>query len=439
MAKKSKGRKPEQPPRHRHGRDERDQNRDDWDELDESSDLARLGALVGMDAEELRQLSAALGDSFEIVELDDESEEWEDFPAPVQPTASFDQLLHRLLHTPDLPSLGELFALSDLSRQDAETLRREWEQIPVVQRRAVVTELVSRAEEQFGLMLGRFLRIALTDPDAETRAAAVRGLWEDDDPDLIGPLVQMMHNDPSVPVRAAAATGLGGFVFAGELEELDSALAMRAEEALLAVLADESVPLEVRRRALESIAFSGEAGVRQLIEDAYYAPDEPMRVSALFAMGRSADIRWRPLVRAELQNPSAAMRAEAAVACGELEAKSALNDLLALLNDREPAVRLAAIFALGRIGGEDARDALETVILGDNPDEVEAAEQALEEMQFYDQVNAISLFDESEDEEEEWDADPADEWYDLDERELGEYEPDADDYLDDDLDDAKDA
>jgi HEAT repeat protein len=238
-------------------------------------------------------------------------------------------------------------------------------------------------------------------------------------------------------VRAAAATALGSYVLAGELEELDNALAMRAEEALLAVHTDMTVPLEVRRRALEAIAFSGEAGVRQLIEDAYYSPDEPMRVSALFAMGRSADIRWRGLVRAELRNPSPAMRAEAAIACGELEARAALDDLLDLLGDRDENVRLASIFALGRIGGPDASDALEMIAAGDNAVEAEAAEQALEEMQFYAEVNAFPLFDESQDEEEEWDVDPSDEWYEMDERALGEYEPDDDD-LDNDLDDLDD-
>ncbi len=48
-------------------------------------------------------------------------------------------------------------------------------------------------------------------------------------------------------------------------------LRMRAEESLLAVLNNEEEPLEVRRRALESIAYSSEAGVRQLIEDGYYS------------------------------------------------------------------------------------------------------------------------------------------------------------------------
>jgi HEAT repeat protein len=225
---------------------------------------------------------------------------------------------------------------------------------------------------------------------------------------------------------------LGGYVLAGELDELDSALAMRAEEALLAVLNNEQDPLEVRRRALESIAYSGEAGVRQLIEDGYYDSDPTMRVSAVFAMGRSADVRWRGLVRAELQSPYAEMRAEAAIASGELGSKSAAEDVSALLQDVDERVRLAAIVALGRIGGPVAQDALEVMLLSENPLEAEAADAALEEMQFFDQMDAVSLFDEAD--EEEWEeSDDGDEWYDeVDDDDLGEYEDDLDGDFDDD-------
>lgn len=391
----------------------------------ESFDSSRFDD--SLDDEELRRLAEALGDDFEIVGPEDEYDlEMTFIVQAITPRISLAELLDRLIHQEGMPPLEELYAFSDLSLPDADLLRQQWERIPVQRRRAVVAELVTLAEDDLFLLLGRMLRVALSDSDAQVRQTAVQGLWEDGQSDLIGPLVQLLHNDPETGVRAAAATALGGFVLAGELEELDTALTMRAEEALLGILTDAAQPLEVRRRALESIAYSGETGVRQLIEDGYYSPDDAMRVSAVFAMGRSADVRWRGLVRAELQNPSAAIRAEAAFACGELEARGALNDLLALLDDREPAVRRAAIFALGRIGGSDARDALETVLLGENGEEAEAAEQALEEMAFYADLEAVSLFDESEDEDAEWEED-ADAWYDMDDRELGEYDTDEDD------------
>ena len=122
------------------------------------------------------------------------------------------------------------------------------------------------------------------------------------------------------------------------------------------------------------------------------------------------------------------MRAEAAIACGELEAKAALSDLLDLLEDEEAAVRVAAIFALGRLGGKAAQRALAAIAGSDadaDADEAEAAELALEEMLFYAGAGTADapLFESGEEEEGLDDLDPWDDWADDDEDDdLGEYE-----------------
>jgi HEAT repeat protein len=369
--------------------------------------------------------SAALP-AFDPAVLDsDELNEDAIFP---RTTLSASGLLHRLITDANTVTGKDLFAFSDLSRQDAEMVRQDWLHIPVERRRTILREMVQSAIEDLDWLLGRILRIALDDTDAQVRQIAIEGLWEDESSDLIGPLIQAMRQDESVDVRAAAAGALGSYVLAGELDELDAALAMRIEEALLAVLQGNDEPVAVKRRALESIAYSGETGVRQLIEDAYYSPEEEMRVSSLIAMGRSGDVHWRGSARAELLNPSAAMRAEAARACGELGAKAALKDLLELLVDEEQIVRLAAIFALGYIGGPEARNALRALsAIGpdDESDEDEqtpeaiAATEALEEMAYYAETNGVSLLDEEEaDETDDWDEDP---WNNVDEKDLGEY------------------
>jgi HEAT repeat protein len=404
------------------------------EDMDDEVSAAVAAYLSGLDeseqavvAAEVRRLLDTLGDNFEIIGQDDEDEDPDLVSPGLRPKKSIEQLLQQLIQERGESEPFDLYAFSDLTAQDAEIVRQQWALIDVSRRRTVVTTLVELAEEDIDLELGRFLRIAMTDSDAQVRRAAIRGLWEEVAPDLVGPLINTLNNDTDNGVRAAAATGLGGYILAGELDELDAALAMRAEQAILAILNNEQEPLEVRRRALESIAYSGEAGVRQLIEDGYYSSDELMRISAVFAMGRSADVRWRNLVRAELQSPSAGMRAEAAIASGELGAKSAAEDVSALLQDSDEDVRLAAISALGRIGGPVAQDALETMLLSENALEVEAADAALEEMQFFDQMDAISLFDESDEEDDEWESDD-DQWYDeTDNEDLGEYVDDLDD------------
>lgn len=338
-------------------------------------------------------------------ELDRDEDLAEEGSAPAQLRFTVDELLAQLATSPTAITGHDLYAFSDLSRPDAELVRREWSAIPVERRRTVITGLVEMGQEALELHLGRFLRIALHDSDPVVRAQAITGLWEETDASLLGPLIELMRRDESIAVRVTAAAALGSYVLAGELDELDAALAMRAEQALLDIVRNDDEPLPVQCRALESLAYSGEAGIRQLIEDAYYAPEEEMRVSALVAMGRSADVHWRSYVRAELQNPSVAMRVEAAKACGELEVKSALHELLELLVDDEQAVRLAAIDALGHIGGGEAKRALRAVADEGEPAEAAAAENALEELAFYTSNDGIELLDE-EDEDADWEDEP---------------------------------
>jgi len=323
-----------------------------------------------------------------------------------QSKLSVQDLLQKLASSQELPGLAELSVLSDLGPADVRLLQERWPTIPEERRLHAVRSLVEEAKENLGLFLGDLLRLALTDPNSQIRQLAIQGLWEEISEDLVGPFVQLLLNDLDPAVRAEAAKALGAFVLAGELDELDASVGLRAEEALLSVLRNEEELLAVQSRALESLAFSGETGVRQLIEDAYYSPYEEMNVSALTAMGRSADIRWRGLVQAELRNPSPAMRAAAARACGELEAQAALDDLLNLLTDPDQEVRLAAIFALGRLGGDEAQEALEVMAAGEDELEAQAAAEALEEMDFYGDPQGIPLFDESLAEPDEWDRDP---------------------------------
>jgi len=328
----------------------------------------------------------------------------------IAPRLPLDQLLERLnrpltLETePNGLAIQDLLVLSDLKNSDAKLVRDHWPAIPLDNRTSVVQQLVDYAQEHLEIHLGRLLRIALRDPDADIRRRAIEGLWEDDASDLVGPLVQRLLNDPASVVRQAAAKKLGTYILAGELDELESAYAVRAEEALLTILHNTDEEISVRCHALESIAYSGEVGIRQLIEDGYYSAHEEMRLGAMTAMGRSADIRWRNLVRVELQNPSPRMRAVAAQVCGELEARAAIEDIIELVDDEEQAVRFAAIFALGRLGGKDAHTVLTMLAQQEELDESEVAEAALEELLFYADGNAkISLFDESSVEEDEWD------------------------------------
>jgi HEAT repeat protein len=297
--------------------------------------------------------------------------------------SEFEELLKKLGDRQTPLSISSLYGLSHLTRAEAQLFQEVWSLLDAGRRQWILQSLVDIAEASFEVDFNPIFRLCLNDEDAVVRSRSIEGLWEDEDLTLAGLLVRLLRDDPSESVRAAAATSLGRFVLLGELEKIEAAPAMMVEDALLGAIYDPHETLEVRRRAVESIAYSGQAQVQDIIEMAYYDDEEKMRISAIFAMGRSADSLWHEMVIAELDNPNPEMRYEAARACGELEASAALPALIYLIEaDPDPEVQEMAIWALGRIGGKEARRVLEACCESENEALRQAAEEALDELDF---------------------------------------------------------
>ncbi len=151
--------------------------------------------------------------------------------------------------------------------------------------------------------------------------------------------------------------------------------------------------LKVRRRALESAAYAGSAEVTAALELAYDQDEEELRQSAVLGMGRTCDPRWRPILLDELESSSAAMRYEAVVACGELGLVDSVPLLGAMLHDRDPQVAEAAIWALGQIGGNVARDLLLDAYEDADEDFQAAIDEALAEQSLSAGTSAFTLQD----------------------------------------------
>lgn len=298
----------------------------------------------------------------------------------------------------------ELYHLSDLDRQELALLEAVWPEIPLARRRSIVQDLADITEANFEVSFGPVFRLGLEDDDAEVRATSINGLWEEEDPKLIAPLIDFLHHDPDPGVRAAAASALGRFIYLGEIEEIPESHLRRIESGLLAVItAGENEP-EVRRHALEAIAFSGRDEVPPLIEAAYVSTEPKFKVSALFAMGRSADKRWTPQVLAELESDASEFRFEAARAAGELELREAVPALAQLAEDGDQQVREAAIWSLGQVGGPEARQVLDDLLFqAEDEEDKEFIEEALENLDFTDDVQGFTLltFDEEDEDDEE--------------------------------------
>jgi hypothetical protein len=296
---------------------------------------------------------------------------------------------------------GSLYILSQMSRDSLAVFQEVWPTISPQRRRDIMQELVEISEVNFEVSFDPVFLLGMGDEDPVVRVSAINGLWEDENPDLVGPLLHLLRTDEAASVRAAAALSLGKYVYLGETEKLHQPQTTLIEEALLETIRMESEELEVRRRAIESIAYSSRPGVAELIEAAYYDEDEKIQVSAIFAMGRSADSVWRPRVIAELNNDNSEIRFEAARACGELEASEAVPRLVELIEeDPDLQVQEMAIWALGKIGGPTAQEALESYLESDIETIALAAEEALDELNLFN--NQFDLLDFNDEDDEDW-------------------------------------
>lgn len=296
-------------------------------------------------------------------------------------TNTFQQSLAHILDASAPVKMAKLYSLSMMHTKDFARFESVWPTIAAPRRTEILTALTHLTEESFEVNFDAIFIMGLNDPDPEVQVAAIKGLWENDLPALVPPFIHLLKTEETEAVRAAAATALGKYIYLGELEEMDSAALMLAEQALLETIRKPGETVEVIRRAIESISFSSQEGIDNLIEMAYYHEDEQMQVSALFAMGRNFNPKWEEIVLAELDNHRAEMRFEAARACGELAIKQSVDRLIQLIEeDPDLEVVQNAIWALGQIGGNQAKDVLDALVESADEAISASAEEALAEL-----------------------------------------------------------
>ena len=282
----------------------------------------------------------------------------------------------------DSPLLtSRLVELSNLDSEELRLFEQVWAAIEPKRRRQIVHRLVELAEDNFELNFDSIFKDCLKDQDAEVRSKAIEGLWESEETSLINPLINLLEQDSSEKVQAAAATALGKFAMLAEDKKLRSSHTFKVCQALLTVIGDKSKPIEVRRRALEAAAPLSLPEVKKAIMEAYQSHNSRLRISSIYAMGKNCDHSWLPILLKELANVDAEIRYEVVGACSELGEEEAIPYLIELLNDPDTDVQMTAIQALGKIGGSEAKKCLEQCL--DSPSEVvqQAAEQALDELE----------------------------------------------------------
>jgi HEAT repeat protein len=296
-------------------------------------------------------------------------------PPPVEQTIA-------KLANPDKPLADSWLAdLSSLNSAELKRLEQAWPTIEPKRRRQIIYRLVELAEDNFELDFDGIFKGRLKDEDAGVRSKAIEGLWENEEASLIEPLIELLEKDSSAEVQAAAATALGKFALLAELQKLRPAYKDRISQSLLAVINDKGKPVEVKRRALEAVAPLTLPQMKKAIAEAYQSGQNQFKISALFAMGKSGNPSWLPILLKELVNADAEVRYEAAGACGERGGGEAASYLCEMVNDPDIDVRLAAIQALGKIGGPEAKGCLEKCLNHTDEAIQKAAEKSLSQLE----------------------------------------------------------
>jgi HEAT repeat protein len=310
-------------------------------------------------------------------------------------TLPFDTVLEAITTREPLP-LHLLYRLSDMTAADYEMFRGRWTAVPTERRRQIIRHLADLSEENYVVDFLPIFRDAFGDSDAAVRVAALDGVWDATDTRLIPTLTRLMQTDESEDVRVSAAAALSHYVMLAEWGQIPHRFSEPMVTALLAEYdkADTAVP--IKRAALEALGASNHPRVDALINEAYNDIEAAMHISAVFAMGASADKRWLSTVLAEMDNPDPEMRAEAARAAGNLGSSDALTPLERLTEDDDYEVKLTAVEALGHIGGDVARDILIRLMDEADDDELEEAiAEALDEMSlFAGEFNLLDIEDE---------------------------------------------
>ena len=136
-----------------------------------------------------------------------------------------------------------LVELSGLGTEEIELVRDAWPRIVPDRRLTLVTRLVETSEDNVDLDFSQIFKLALKDDGENVRAKAVSGLWECEERPLMTALLRLLHYDPSMEVRTAAAQAMGKYAELAEDGKLLPSDSNRIKTALLPLVEDEGRPL----------------------------------------------------------------------------------------------------------------------------------------------------------------------------------------------------
>lgn len=300
-----------------------------------------------------------------------------------KPRVTFEENLAKIKDLDQPLPTSALYALSAMTPERQTQFEAIWPGLDAVRKFKVAASMLDLTEELAELDFSSVYVFLLHDSDPRVRAKAVEGLAEDESRAVLGEFLKLLENEPSPEVREKVALNLAHFALFAETGRLPQRWVDRLRDTLLGQAEAGKNPPEIERRVIEALGyFNNNEQVTKIIERAYRSENEMLKAAALRAIGRNINPRWLPELGKEMSSPLALHRYEAATASGEMGSKELLPSLLRLSEDSDRQVRLAAIWALGQVGGPEAQRTLRVLVKSENSAEREAAQEALKDLAF---------------------------------------------------------
>ncbi len=253
----------------------------------------------------------------------------------------------------ELPTESTVAVLSDLDRSDIQELAGRWPSIVPELRVGILALAVDLAESQVDKDFQRLAYIAIDDPIPGVREAGFYLLNDLGGRETARRMADVLEKETNAEVVGAAAEAAAPYVLQHELGQLGEA-GERLETALRKHATASTYPAETFASLVQALGYLQEQWVSELIRDAAYRDERQPQLSAIVAMGRSADEEWLDPLEQYLQSSDAEIRQRAVQACGEIGSEDAVDMIAPLLDDEHNDVVAATLAALAEIGGGDA-------------------------------------------------------------------------------------
>ncbi|MEZ4572412.1 MAG: HEAT repeat domain-containing protein [Thermomicrobiales bacterium] len=279
---------------------------------------------------------------------------------------------------------------SDLSISEARYLRGRWSALPVSLRQQIVALMATLGDEDVRFNFERALHVALSDSEPEVRLAGVVALWEAESTSLLDALLDIVDDESSERVRIAIVEALGRFARLAMEGRISEDQQQRVNQKLVDIALNETDE-DVWLAALAAAAYLRSPALESRIFQTYDEGHDEAREIALRAMGRYGGSQWASRVIDSIRAGDADQRTEAARAAPYVEDRRVVPYLYEAAEDDEEAdLQLAAVAALGEIGGPEVRSFLEELRDSTTGDVLLAAETALANAQLLDGVGDAS-------------------------------------------------